>query len=364
MKLCLIAVLYSIGMAIAIAPVQAAERNELPSLESWNLQASGAENFNPDLKVRPPQPPPPPIPKPDPTAIETEKEPPPRAVLKTIQTDFKSEQDNFGQGNRFLESTAQFSLPHDQQLLLKTGINSFVFPDTESVMNIPFQIGWEGKVGDLKLQTTVGVDIFDRLPTAVNLHLNAEMPLSPSLKLSAIVDQAPYKLNAKVLDNRISAWRYGPNLFWQLDPHTSLFSMYRWGNYSDRNTEQQSFSRLERKLGQFSIAANLFSWRYRQDMQERKGYFSPPDFLVYNGELAWEGNVLEILRCRLMGSLGNQRLSGVWTAGNRYEAHCSVKVSPTIDADLGYTFSTVRNRDVGSNNQNNQTITGQIRFNF
>jgi hypothetical protein len=136
------------------------------------------------------------------------------------------------------------------------------------------------------------------------------------------------------------------------------------GSYNDGNFEQQSFSRLERKIGQFSVAANVFNWIYTRDVQETSGYFSPPDFLVINGEVAFEGNVFENLRCRLATALGRQRLSGEWTSGNSYQARCTAKFSPNVEADFGYGYSNVRNRDTGGSAYNNQSFTGQLRIRF
>jgi hypothetical protein len=188
--------------------------------------------------------------------------------------------------------------------------------------------------------------------------------ICPTAKLSFEVDQAPYKANAQTLENGISAWRYGPSLYWQINPKTSLFSLYRRGNYSDRNVENQSFSRLEHKLGQFSVATNLFTWNYAHNMQQRKGYFSPRDFLLYNAEVAWEGDVFKFLRCRLSGTVGQQRLNGEMSSGNNYQARCTVLVSPNVEADLGYAFSNERNRDTGAGSYNNRSITGQLRLRF
>jgi hypothetical protein len=281
-----------------------------------------------------------------------------------VQTHFRSERDNSGQHNQFFEAATQFKTLNGQNIRFTTGSNRFRQTGVETVTNIPVQVGWEGKIGTVRIQPGVGVDLFNRLPGAINLHLMVETPISRTATLSVAVDQAPYKTNAKTLENAISSWRYGPSLYWQIDPKTSLFSTYRWGNYSDRNSERQSFSRLEHRMGQFSVATNLFSWHYAKDMQQSSGYFSPADFLIYNGELAWQGDVLKFLNCRLAGTLGRQRVNHKSSGANIYQALCVAKISPRLDANLGYTFSNERNRNVGAKAYQNQTITGKLQLNF
>jgi hypothetical protein len=337
---------------------------------------AGPENFNPGLRLPlPPPPPPPPSPSPPPSQPPTATEPVTPAVkLESLTTDFRRDVDKLGQGNLYIEQTAQFRLRNGNQFRIKTGFNSFEDPKFESVTNIPLQVEWEGKVDQVKLTVGGGVDVFDRLPTALNFNAKAEVPfavkVSPSGQLqsivvvSVVVEQSPYKSNPETLENQITAWRFGPNIYWQIDPNTSLYSSLRLGSYNDGNFEQQSFSRLERKLGQFSVAANLFNWNYTHDVQETSGYFSPPDFLVYSGEVAWQGNVFKNLSCRVAASLGQQRNRGEWDNANGYQARCTAKLSPNIDADLGYAFSNTRNRDTAGSGSSRQSFTGQLRMRF
>ena len=330
------------------------------------LQAA-PENFNPGLRLPPPLP--------------SELNPPsvskgpvqPVAVLENLQTDFRDDSDNFGQHNQFVEPTVQWRLRNGNKIRFKTGFDSFDQRHFRSVTNIPLQIGWEGKINSVTVQAAVGVDLFNRLPTAPNFDTQIELPIAlkttpkgnlrSGVVISGVLEQGPYKFNAQTLENHITAWRLGPNLFWQIDRNTSLFSSFRLGDYSDGNYEQQSFSRLEHKFGQFSVAANLFTWNYKRDLEHRNGYFSPPDFLDYNGELAWEGDIFKFLRCRLATSLGRQRLKGHFSQGNVYQTRCTAKLSPNVDADFGYAFSNVRNRTGGSA-YNNNSFTGQLRINF
>ncbi|AFZ32071.1 hypothetical protein Glo7428_3602 [Gloeocapsa sp. PCC 7428] len=340
-------------------------------VEQSPILIAAPENFNPSLRSPPPPPPKPPqdlsVP---PTVTESTTAP----VLESIQTDFRHQTDNFGDRNLLIEPTIQFRLSNDATLTFKTGFNYFDEPTLASITNIPFQVGWAGKVGGMTLQTAVGVDIFDRLPPALNFSAKLDAPIvvkvAPSgelrsgVVLSAALEQGSYKFNAQTLENQITAWRLGPSLYWQIDRDTSFFSTLRWGSYNDGNSEWQSFSRLERQFGQFSVAANLFTWNYANNFERTSGYFSPLDFLVYNAELAWEGDVFNFLRCRLAANLGQQRLRGEMDNANSYQARCTAKISHDIEADLGYSFSNVRNQDTGGSAYGGSSLTGQVRISF
>ncbi|MBD2119531.1 hypothetical protein [Trichocoleus sp. FACHB-262] len=341
------------------------------------IATSGPENFNPELRVPPPPPPPPlpppalPAPAPAPLEIPQETEPgtasqePNSFKLENLQINFRDNQDQSGQHNQWIEPTAQFQLGNKgDRLLVKTGFNTFEEPETETITNIPIQIGWQTKVGKSTLQVAAGVDFFNRLPAALNLDVQASVPLTPSLTVTGVLEQGPYKANARTLENQITAWRFGPNLFWQIDRKTTLFSSFRVGLYNDGNSETQSFSRLERKFGQFHVAANLFSWNVRKDMQAQSGYFSPPNFLVYNGEIGWQGKPFDFLTCRLTANLGGQRLKDTSTNGYSYQGLCTAELSPSIEIDLGYTVSNIFTRETGESGAQSDAVVSQLRVKF
>ncbi len=338
-----------------------------PNFPHPPILIAAPENFNPGLRLPPPAPP-----KPAPTSTEPTK---PFAVLENIQTDYRYDTDNFGQTNLFVEPTAQFRLSNGNKILFKTGFNYFEQRGVKSVTNIPLQVGWQGKIGQFTLQTAAGIDLFNRLPTAINLNAKVEVPISPPqvspsgklrslATLSANLEQGPYKSNARTLENQITVLRFGPDLYWQIDRNTSFFSSLRLGNYNDGNSDVQSFNRLERKFGQFSLAANLFTWSYSHDLERTSGYFSPPDFLVYNAEIVWEGDIANFLRCRLSANLGQQRLKGQFDNANTYQSRCTVKLSPDVETDIGYSFSNVRNQDTGGSTYSGNSLTGQLRVKF
>jgi hypothetical protein len=360
---------YSATMLLPVSVRDKTRGETLPSTNDRETQiaAAGPENFNPDLRI-PPSPllPSPPSPLPQKTAPPVfDLEPAPFISFKTMQVDFRNDRDNFGQHNRLIEPTLQFRLGEEEDLFqIKTGFNVFEKRNIETVTNIPLQIGWQTQLDEKKLQVAIGVDLFNRLPTALNLSAQIAIPVSKKLTLFGVLEKGPYKANAQALENQITAWRFGPNLYWQISRNTSFFSSFRYGIYNDSNRERQSFSRLEHKIGQFSVAANLFTWNFQNDVQNEKGYFSPPNFLVFNGELAWEGDIFKFLRCRLIANLGRQRLKASVTQGYTYQARCTVQVSPQLEADLGYSFTNVLNLDTGGSAYNNQSVIGQLRYKF
>jgi hypothetical protein len=327
--------------------------------ESKSLLIATPSQFNPNL--RKPDPIPLPVqefiapPKPEPKFTDY-------AVLDNLKLNFQNSADNGGQRNQIIEPTWQWRFKDGSVVSFQTGFNSFDLANKPPVRNIPLQFGVTTKLGSITLDTRAGIDIYDRLPTTANFDINASLPLWSGMTISGFLEQKPYKSSADSLNNQISTRRFGPTMFWQIDPDTSLFSLYRWGNYNDGNNEQQSFSRIERKFGQFSVAGNLFVWFYDR---ESKGstYFSPPDFLVYSGEIAWQGDLFSFLSCRLAANTGEQRVNDTFSPARSYQASCTVKVSPSIEADLGYTYSNVRKTSTDESSVS-ESVLGQLRVKF
>jgi hypothetical protein len=329
---------------------------------------AGANNFNPDLKIPPPREyiPIPPPPGANSGSVEGTVVKPamaaPFAVLEGLQPNIHNDWNNSGQVNRTIESTAIFRLNNGNRLLFTTGYDTYEQAGTQTVTNIPLGINWETKINSLKISPGVGVDILSG-STTPNFNLKVDYPLTSGLTVSADLQQGAYKFNAKTIENQISALRYGPSIFWQIDKDTSLFSSLKLGSYSDNNQEQQSFSRIERKFGEFLIAGNLFTWNYQNPTD--KGYFAPPDFLVYTGEVAWEGSVIrDLLNCRLSASFGGQHVNSKSSDAGGYQTKCTAKISPYVEADLGYSFSNVKSTAPVTTNANSQSILGQIRVKF
>ncbi|WP_052754463.1 hypothetical protein [Calothrix sp. 336/3] len=332
---------------------------------------SAPNNFNPGKKLPPPPPPPPPKPV-KPPESKTPSKPP--LVLESIQTNFRNDFNKFSQQNTFFEPTFQFGLENGQKFSIKPGFNTFKQPKFEDVTNIPLQFGWQTKIEKFTIQTAGGIDIFNRLPIALNFNLQVDRPifvnLTPDYKLdsalflAAVVEHGPYKSSAQTLEKLITATRTGLNAYWQIKPNMSFFTLYRIGFYNDGNFEQQSFSRLEHKFGEFYLAGNLFAWTFNRDRQEAAGYFSPKNFLVYNLEAGWDKKIFDFLSCRLSANLGQQILNGETTNGSTYQARCNANILPNINLDLGYTFSSSRELDTGNSPYNNRNLSGQIQIKF
>lgn len=284
------------------------------------------------------------------------------AVLDSMTTNFQNDDNKSGQRSQIIEPTWKWRFKDGTIISLQTGFNSFDLTGKKSIYNLPLQFSVEKKLGSLNLNARGGIDIYDRLPTTINFELNASLPVLNGVTLFGFLEQKPYKSNVDTIENQIKIRRFGPNIYWQIDPDTSLFSLYRWGNYSDGNNDQQSFSRLERKFGQFAIAANLFTWSYDRESQPNI-YFSPRDFLVYTGELSWQGDIFNFLNCKLAINAGEQRLNSSFTPANSYQAKCTVKVLPNIEMDLGYLYNNVQQSGGGPKYQN-ETISGQLRMKF
>lgn len=315
--------------------------------------------FNPSLRI--PDSIPLPIEKP-PITTKIESKMVDYAVLDSMTTNFQRDDEKTGQRSQIIEPTWKWRFKDGTIIGFQTGLNSFDLAGKKSINNLPLQLIYEKKFGSLNLNARAGIDIYDRLPTTANFEVNASLPVLNGVTLFGALEQKPYKANVDTIESQLKIRRFGPNIYWQIDPDTSLFSLYRWGNYSDGNNDQQSFSRLERKFGQFAVAANLFTWSYDRESQPNI-YFSPRDFLVYTGELSWQGDVFSFLNCKLAINAGEQRLNGDFTPANSYQAKCTAKVLPNIEMDLGYVYSNVQKSGGGLSFQN-ETISGQLRMKF
>jgi hypothetical protein len=341
------------------------------NLQSIPVLIAAPENFNPQLRLTSQQVSPPqrqPTPKPNSTT--------PRSafVLESVQTGFRKDMNSSQQENQIIEPVFQFRLFNGEKIKLKTAFNKLSQPKFAPLTNIPLQLGWEGKTGKYNIKLGAGIDLFNRLPMALNFNaqidrpifvkLNPDNSIKSSLFLSAVLEQGPYKTSVKTLENQITATRSGFNTFWQIDPNTSFFGSYRVGLYNDGNFEQQIFNRLEHKWGEFWFAGNIFAWKYASDNQESSGYFSPVSSLVYNGEIGWGKNIFPFLNCRLNTTLGRQIVNGSKSGGTGYQTRCTVKISPNIGLDLGYSLGKSHNLMTGESLYNNQTLTGQLQIKF
>jgi len=292
--------------------------------------------------------------------------------LDNLTFDFQLDFDNFGQTNLLVNQTIDFNV-YNLNFALDTGVNLFKQDDIETVNNIPLYLSWQTAIGKTDLTITGGVDLFDRLAAVPRFSLKASRPLFASVTpdgklkslfvLSGQAQYQAYKFNAETLENEIDFWRFTPSIYWQIQPNLSLFTLGQYGIFNDGNREFQSFSRLEKKLGSFSLAANLFTWGFEQDLSESSGYFSPPDFMVYNAELAWQGSMFdEVLDCKLSAAFGKQSVEGATDNAWTYKALCGAQLLDNVELDLGYTYSNVRDRSTGDTSFGNQSIKGKLNI--
>lgn len=281
-----------------------------------------------------------------------------------LELDYQQNFDNFGGFEYGAQPTLNFENDAGDRIGLTTGVEIFDQATTAQVTNVPFDVSWHRKIGDSSVDVSAGVDFFNRLSMAPRLSAGGATPVWEGATLSGVIEYAPYKFNAQTLENEIRALRFGPNLFWQITPSTSLFSLVRFGAYNDGNTEQQSFSRLEQRIGPFGVAANLFNWVYRSNAEMSSGYFSPQDFLVYSGEIFWADTLFNALDCRASASSGQQRLGGSWTSGYSYGGQCAIPITKNITLDVNYAFSNVRDQMTGESAFNNSTLTSGLRVDF
>ncbi len=286
-------------------------------------------------------------------------------ILESLVPNVQNTRNESGQINQIAETTASFLLENGDRIKLVTGYNTFIKPGFATVNNVPINLSWETKIDSVKIEPLIGVNLFDRLTSSPTYGLKVVIPIASGLTLSGAVESGAYTFNTETIQNQISAVRYGPGISWQIDQDTSFLAIYKFGNYSDGNTENQLFSRLEHKSGQFWVAANLFSWGYGKNIGSASGYFSPSDFLAYSGEIGVEGSVLfDSLTCRLSAQLGNQQASGVTTIGQAFQGLCKTKLSSSLEANFGYGFGNSRKDFSSQETGNTNTITGGLTYKF
>ena len=285
-----------------------------------------------------------------------------------LEVGINSEFNNFGESSWSILPVLNGRLANGNQVKIASGFRQFEQDNFESVGHVPLTLGWKGNVNDVELELSGGVDLFNRLPTDTHASAIATAPIGQDASISVSVEQGPHLFNAQTLENGISKWQYGPDFYWQITPKTSLLSKVRIGNYSDRNWEQQSFSRLERTIGEeASVSLNFFNQSFRENVEDTSGYFSPSDFLLATAELSWKEQLTDGLSCGLLGSIGQQRISGEWALAYSGQAICTIDIASALQIDLGYQFNNVSNDQsafVDDSAYSNQQIVGGIRVRF
>lgn len=244
---------------------------------------------------------------------------------------------------------------------IRLGYTTFNQSGLSSLENTTLQVGVEGQVNSFLITGTAGVDLFSRLPAVPNLGLKVSTPLATNLTLAGNLEYGAYRENVATLENQITAFRIEPTLYWQIDSSTSLFLSYMTGFYSDGNLEHQASFVVERELGDFFVSALFFYWSFADNPQT--GYFAPPNYIIYSGELGWRTNITEQLICQISASIENEIFENTSALSNTYQAGCGLILSPKLAFNLDYQYSTNNFFSSGSDSAS-QTIRGQMSLLF
>jgi len=281
------------------------------------------------------------------------------AVL--IDSAFKNDSSQ-SKTNQQIDTTIRFQLPSANSTpFIRTGIHTFQEDGIEDITNFPLQIGIEKQFKDISLSAGGGGNFFNRLPATPSLFASVNWQATPRILFSGDITYRSYKFSAASLENNIRAVRVTPAVYWQIDPATSFYSSFTWGNYSDGNQEQQIVVNLERTAGGFFIKTTAFFWAYDQDLDN--GYFDPDSYSLYEGEIGWEGRIAEGLNCRIAASLGRQSFDQDNSTANGYKGNCTAQLSPSFEAGLGYYYSNTINTPSNENNQRS-VVSSHVKFSF
>ncbi len=291
-------------------------------------------------------------------------------TIDSTQTDFSYQHDNFGLTIYSVEPSVSFRYDANNKFNLKSGfINLNGQTGFKPVTIYPIRLGWEGRAGQAAIKTGATVYTFDRLAPAFGFDASVNIPILPNLNLGASIERTPMKFAPSTLEipSITTYTAYGPNIYWQIDQDSSLFSFLSILNLNDSNRGFISYSKLKRNFGQFSIAANLVTTSYDRDAAPN--YFAPSDYLIYNGEIGWQGDLNDFLNLRAQINLGEQRLRGEYTRALYYETQLTAKLSSKIDAFINYSFGDLDQisyfRATGQNSlYSRYLITGQLKFRF
>jgi hypothetical protein len=272
-------------------------------------------------------------------------------VLENVQIDSSYLYNSFFYNTFKIEPSFRFRLPNGNKITFRTGYN-FLSQDPFRQPNLrplniiltPLQLGWEGQVGMFTLKADAKVNIYDKLPTTLSILTSATVPIFPNVFLTGKYEQVALESTPSSLEQGITARNYGPTLFWQIDPDMTFFSTYTITNYNDGNRGQQTYSKLERKFGQFSLSGNVVTWGSDRFAD---AYFSAPDFLIYTAGFGWEGDITSYLNLTLQAYLGGQRFNGDGSSASYYVARLTSKISENVDAFFEYTYGDLKNTPGG-----------------
>jgi hypothetical protein len=281
---------------------------------------------------------------------------------QNLLTNFKNSWNSAGQSNQTLDQSIEFGLANQDKIIVSTGYYSFDRPGSLRYTNVPLHVNWATTINSLKIVPGFGLDFVSISAPLPSFDLKLEYPINSGLTIAGFVESGIDTSNANTIGNQVSKWQFGPSLSWKLDPETNFSTALTLGNYDDGNSSQQWVSKIERQMGQFHIGANLSMLGFAQESD--RGYFTPPDFIVYGGEIGWKGDVFDFLKCGAAISIGRQRVNDVGTDAASYEAKCNAKISDFAAVGIGYSYSNLRNQINRANSSTSEALTTQLSIKF
>jgi glucan-binding YG repeat protein len=248
------------------------------------------------------------------------------------------------------EPTVRTRLADRSFLDVRTGINTFSQPREQEVFNVPLNITWHKNITpELRFNIGGGLDFFGNSPTALNFNtgLNYRVPLMRNeetnrlesfLDIGMAIDQSPYKVTARALNNNITNWDIRPlRVLWQINPNTRFNTELGLNLYNDDNSSFRTSTQLRHKIaGIFEVGAAVSTDSFDQNS---RAYSTPSSVLSYGAILGVEGKLADPLTCKLAAYLGQRTVDNRDFSQQRYRVGCDLSVNSNLDLSIGYEYS-------------------------
>lgn len=281
--------------------------------------------------------------------------PPPKPdySLDNIQIDSSYKLSNYKIYLFELLSTAQYRLSNNNKLSFRVGYNSInsdrvTAGQPEDATVIPVRLGWEGAFDNYRLNLQAGATYYniDPYPDALGADAAINYAALPNLFLGFRAEHGPMRYAPSTLaqPEKTTNTQLGPNLYWQIDPRTSFASLYSVSYFNNANRAQLTFSKLKRDIGPFYVGGTLVTFSY--DRETPDAFFSPPDYLIYTGEVGVQTNLNNFLNLRLQLNYGEQRYKGVFTEALYYEIQLTSQINKNVDGFIKYSYGDLQNSPV------------------
>jgi len=286
--------------------------------------------------------------------------------IRTIRadTEFRWRFTNNGEESQLLQQTIRFPVSGSDLIpTVRLGFTNFEQSGFDPLQNYWLDLGIETRFAPYSLQAFIGADLFSREAPSFRFNSAINVAVSPNLSLGANLRYGAYKENVQALENQVMAFRAEPTLYWEIGQDTSLFLSYTLGLYSDGNRENQALLYLRQELGNFYLAGTLLYWSYADDFNN--GYFAPPDYFLYLGEVGWQGRIFEPLECQISAALGRQQYDETSDRSYVVRSRCTITFSESTQLDLSYSLTnSARLQGSSSPDSVQQTIQGLLRYRF